>query len=278
MAVPHDPKFDEIGYWSEIKLDIVREYAQAYSTILANQRNLSHVYIDGFAGPGVHLSKTSGKFVPGSPLNALVVEPPFKRYFLIDLDGDKVGSLKGLIGDRKDVELLTGDCNTILLKDVFPKVKYTDFRRGLCLLDPYGLQLDWKVVETAGTMRTFDIFLNFPIMDMNRNSLWRDAEQVKPAMAARLTRFWGDESWRDVAYRQESDLFGPLTVKNDNEAIVAGFRKRLKEKAGFKNVPEPIPMRTKNGAVIYYLFFASQNDAGAKIVKEIFAKYKDRRG
>ena len=31
--------FDEIGYWSEIKLDIVREYAVAYSTILSAQRN-----------------------------------------------------------------------------------------------------------------------------------------------------------------------------------------------------------------------------------------------
>ena len=27
--------FDEIGYWSEIKLDIVKDYAQAYATILA---------------------------------------------------------------------------------------------------------------------------------------------------------------------------------------------------------------------------------------------------
>jgi len=27
-------KLDEIGYWSEIKLDIIGEYAKAYSTIL----------------------------------------------------------------------------------------------------------------------------------------------------------------------------------------------------------------------------------------------------
>ncbi len=26
-------KYDEIGYWSEVKLDIVREYAAAYSKI-----------------------------------------------------------------------------------------------------------------------------------------------------------------------------------------------------------------------------------------------------
>jgi hypothetical protein len=31
--------FDEIGYWSELKLDIVRDYASAYSRIMAAQRN-----------------------------------------------------------------------------------------------------------------------------------------------------------------------------------------------------------------------------------------------
>src|SRR5689334_22566425 len=40
-------RFDEIGYWSEIKLSIIKEYAAAYSTILS-ARNFHHVYIDGF--------------------------------------------------------------------------------------------------------------------------------------------------------------------------------------------------------------------------------------
>ena len=52
-------RFDEIGYWSEVKLDIVRDYAREYSKILSAQRNpeLEHVYIDAFAGAGLHLSK-----------------------------------------------------------------------------------------------------------------------------------------------------------------------------------------------------------------------------
>jgi len=33
--------YDIIGYWSELKLDIIREYAIAYSKILAEQRNPS---------------------------------------------------------------------------------------------------------------------------------------------------------------------------------------------------------------------------------------------
>lgn len=75
-------EFDEIGYWSEVKLDILREYAGTYSRILSAQTRprLSHVYIDAFAGTGVHVSRRTQKFVLGSPLNALQVQPPFDAY------------------------------------------------------------------------------------------------------------------------------------------------------------------------------------------------------
>jgi three-Cys-motif partner protein len=53
-----DLHFDEIGYWSEVKLEIVRKYAAAYSTILSKQPLIrGHLYIDAFAGAG---SRQSG--------------------------------------------------------------------------------------------------------------------------------------------------------------------------------------------------------------------------
>ena len=39
-------------------------------------------------------------------------------------------------------------------------------------------------------------------------------------------------------------------------------------------MPQPIPMRNEKGAVIYYLYFASPDKTGAKIVSEIFDKYR----
>jgi three-Cys-motif partner protein len=68
-------KFDEVGYWSEIKLDIIKEYAAAYSRILTAQTrpSLEHAYIDAFAGAGIVFSRGKKEFVPGSPLNALLV-------------------------------------------------------------------------------------------------------------------------------------------------------------------------------------------------------------
>jgi three-Cys-motif partner protein len=271
--------FDEIGYWSEIKLDIIEKYALEYSKILSKQVNppLHHVYIDAFAGPGTHISKTTKGQVRGSPQIALDIKPPFKEYYFIDTDGDKVAELSKITINRPDAHILQGNCNLKLLTDVFPKVKREDYRRGLCLLDPYGLDLDWEVIKTAGTMKSIEIFLNFPVMDMNRNVLWRNPEGVDPADIKRMNTFWGDESWKKVAYYQTPNLFGDVVgIKEDNRTIALAFQKRLKEVAKFKYAPEPIPMRNSIGRIVYYLFFASQNQKGEEIVKYILNKYRSR--
>jgi three-Cys-motif partner protein len=270
-------KFDEIGYWSEIKLDIVKDYASAYSRILAAQRKvgLHHVYIDAFAGAVVHISKTTGEYIPGSPINALLVQPPFREYHLIDIDRQKVASLRDLVKNRSDVHIHEGDCNRILLEEIFPNVRWEQFRRGLCLLDPYGLQLNWKVIETAGKMRSIDIFLNFPVADINRNVLWRHPEGVDAADLKRMNEFWGDDSWREIAYTTKQDLFGHLD-KEENEVVAEGFRQRLLTVSGFKHVPEPLPMRNTKGATVYYLFFASHKPAAENIVIDVFNKYRQR--
>jgi three-Cys-motif partner protein len=277
MSRSRGVKFDEIGYWSEIKLDIVKDYASAYSRILAAQREpaLHHVYIDAFAGAGVHISKATGEYIPGSPINALLVRPAFREYHLIDIDRQKVALLRDRAKQRKDVHIHEGDCNRILLETVFPNVRWEQFRRGLCLLDPYGLQLNWKVIETAGKMRTIDMFLNFPVADINRNVLWRHPEGVDAADLKRMNEFWGDDSWRQIAYTTTRDLFGHLD-KEENEVVAEGFRQRLLRVAGFKHVPEPLPMRNTKGATVYYLFFASHKPTAENIVIDIFNRYRQR--
>lgn len=267
-------RFDEIGYWSEVKLDIVREYAAAYSRILAAQRRFKHAYIDAFAGAGKHIRRGTEEWVLGSPLNALNVKPPFSEYWFIDLKPEKIDQLREAIGDRPNVQVRQGDCNQILLSEVFPRIGYRNFARALCLIDPYGLDLDWKVIETAGKLETIEIFLNFPVMDINRNVLWRDASRVDRQQRERMTRFWGDARWRDAAYTTKSDLFAHET-REDINLVVQAFQRRLMDVAGFKYVPEPIPMRISTGAIVYYLFFASPKAVAGKIVQDIFDKYRN---
>ncbi len=280
MRTDRAVKLDEIGYWSEIKLDIIKDYATEYSKILtASARSgppFKHVYIDGFAGAGRHISKTTREFVPGSPLNALLVDPPFSEYHFIDMNEDRVAALEEIAAERSNVTVHHGDCNEILLRDVFPRIQYKDYRRGLCLLDPYGLHLDWEVIKTAGQMGSIEIFLNFPIMDMNMNVLKKDPSCTRrQGDVERMNAFWGDESWREVAYPTTLNLFGE-PEKASNEMVADGFRTRLKKVAGFAYVPTPIPMRNTTGSTVYYLFFASHKPAAAKIVEYIFKKYATR--
>jgi three-Cys-motif partner protein len=278
MSVAEGPMkqdYDQIGIWSEVKLDIVREYAVAYSTILSKQR-LRHIYVDAFAGPGVHLSRNTGEWVAGSPLNALAVQPPFKEFHFIDADGNRAAQLKDLSGNRPEVFTYEGDCNDILPSRIFPRAEYSKYGRALCLLDPYNIDLAWDVVASAGKMGTIEIFLNFMIMDMNMNVLRHDPEKVDTRQIARMNRVWGDQSWRAGVYESSGNLFGWEEKVGTNEMLAEAHRKRLREVAGFQYVPEPMPMRNRTGNTIYYLFFASPNATGKKIVEAIFNKYRNR--
>src|SRR5262245_58480877 len=94
-------KLDEIGQWTEVKLEIVKKYASAYTTVMKSFPSIrKYTYIDAFAGAGTHISKTTGQMVPGSPLNALLVQPPFHEFHFIDLHGGKAQLLRQMSAGR----------------------------------------------------------------------------------------------------------------------------------------------------------------------------------
>lgn len=271
MGSSSETCYDEIGPWSEVKLAIVREFASAYSQILA-RKPFYHVYIDGFSSSGLCRSRDTGELVPGSALNALQLTPPFCEYHLIDIDELKVESLERIAQERNDVTIYSGDCNKILRDRVLPAVRYDNYRRGLCLLDPYGLHLEWSVIALAGKLQTIDLFVNFPTLDINRNVLHRRG--VNESQAHRLDALWGDSSWRDVAYESRSGLFGPIEVKVPSDILANAFAERLSSVAGFRFVLPPLPIVNTKGGLLYHLVFAAPVRVATHIVEDIFRKYR----
>lgn len=278
MTEPLPFDFDEIGYWSELKLEIVEKYGAAYTRAFKKYPRLKKYYIDGFSGAGRHVSKRTGEQVEGSPARALRISPPFDGFHFIDMNPAKTEYLQNLCKDRSDVHIHTGDSSKHLIDTLLPTIKYENYNRALCLLDPYGLHMDWEVMRIAGQSKAVDMFLNFPVMDMNRNAIWRNPEKVPQDGIRRMNKFWGDESWRTAAYEESAqhNLFGfePEKIKQSNDAIVAAFVKRLKEVAGFRFVADPLPMRNKTNAVVYYLFFACKHPVAETIITAIFNKYR----
>lgn len=269
---------DTIGDWSELKLEIIRDYAKEYSRIMARQNVIQrYIYIDAFAGSGVHISRATGEPVLGSPLNALSIKPPFSEYHFIDADPARAAQLRDITKDQPNVSVYDGDCNVVLRDRVLQRAKYEDYARALCLIDPYNIDLSWEVVSLVGKMKSVEILLNFMIMDMNMNILRHNPDNVPQRQINRMNRFWGDESWREVVYDSSGNLFNLDEKVAGNEAMALAYRNRLKDVAGFAYVPDPLPMRNSKGATVYYLYFASPNATGKRIIEYIFQKYRNRR-
>jgi three-Cys-motif partner protein len=112
VSTPGNFQFDEIGRWSELKLEIVEKYGAAYTTAFSSEsgRRLKKYYIDALSGAGVHLSKETRQQIEGSPARALRVRPPFDHFYFIDMNPEKTAYLKTLCQDRTDVDIITDEC------------------------------------------------------------------------------------------------------------------------------------------------------------------------
>jgi three-Cys-motif partner protein len=101
------------GSWTEEKLDRVRKYLAAYTTIFTqNSRAATYrtIYVDAFAGTGYrmassqHTSTTPPLFADedaaswqqGSATIALATEPPFDHYLFIEQRAERVVELQRL--------------------------------------------------------------------------------------------------------------------------------------------------------------------------------------
>jgi len=75
----------------------------------AGHPSLKKLYVDAFSGAGVHVSKSSGAQIDGSPARALKISSPFDGFFFIDMNEQKTAHLKSLCANRSDVHIETGD-------------------------------------------------------------------------------------------------------------------------------------------------------------------------
>lgn len=276
VVVDDKVRLDAIGHWSVAKLEILQKYIKPYSKIIRDHR-LHAIYVDAFAGPGLHSRKDDGELIKGSPLRALEVEPPFEEYYFIDWNAEKAKYLEESTSDRDNVHVYHGDCNRVLISDVFPRILYSEYKRGLCFLDPYGLQLDWEVVVKAGDQRSLEVMINFPILDINRTVIRDHSNKIPPNYELRMNRFWGDDSWRKLIYESGGDLFDQdieYRIGYAHDVLPAAFCKRLRDLAGFKYTAVPLPMADDAGHILYFLIFASHNRTGRDIVNDIFSKYR----
>lgn len=273
--------------WSESKLDCVEEYASKYLKVMQEQTWCQLDYIDAFAGRGTQVLRSSPVdtvhtgffgdeaeradtegFLIGSAIRALRTEKGtvrrFDGYLFIDSDEASCDELKTIV--EKDfpeaasrTRITCGDANAVLRE----YVRTVDWRttRALVFLDPYGLEVEWGLIETLAATQACDVWYLFPLGGVIR--LMANNGQIPDAWATRLDRLFGTGEWREEFFKpsvQQSLFRGDeATYLKDapTERVVGYVRNRLA--TAFAAVSDIGVLRNTRNAPLFALVLGVSN-------------------
>ena len=274
------------GSWTTEKLERVRKYLSAYTTIMKRQ-NFHFAYIDAFAGTGYRTDRQDAdsgelmfpeiaeqevqEFLDGSAQIALQVQPRFQKYILIEKDENRFAELQKLRVEfaSDDIELVQSDANKYL-SDLCGK----NWRRhrAVLFLDPYGMAVEWKTIAAIANTKAIDLWILFPL-GIAVNRLLKKDGNVNTTIRQKLNRFFGTTDWYDTFYETVSNptLFGEEMVTrktSDFQSIGQYFVKRLQ--TVFTRVANnPLPLYNSKNNPLYLLCFAAGNPKGASTAVKI---------
>ncbi|HMF55559.1 MAG TPA: three-Cys-motif partner protein TcmP [Pyrinomonadaceae bacterium] len=284
------------GDWTSEKLERVRKYLKAYTTVM-NKQNFRFAYIDAFAGTGYRTLETSENdtnllfpelaeqesqtFIDGSARIALEVQPRFSKYIFIECDPARFAELEQLKTEypliRDDIILVNSDANDYV-KELCLKRDWRR-RRAVLFLDPFGMQVTWDTIEAVAQTRAIDLWILFPL-GVAVNRLIKKDGKISETWRRKLDAMFGATDWYEAFYRPKvvKGLFGEessMEKVSDFDFIGQYFVKRLKSL--FAGVAEnPLPLLNSKNNPLYLLCFASANPKGSttaiKIAQDILRR------
>jgi three-Cys-motif partner protein len=270
---------DVIGPWSEDKLQLLKKYLEAYTTIMKEQKKKwckGYHYIDAFAGTGKPRAQDEERYIDGSPRVALSIRWPFDSYTFIEKEPRRVQRLHELEREfpERVIEICPGDCNQIIIDTIVPRITYEKRNRGFVFLDPFGMDLEWTTVERIAETRALEVLINFPAMAINRTALPNNPYKLTEDKIELNNRFWGP-GWRDDIYEETPTLFGSWEIKIQPTSA-ARLSQLYRDRLGqvFPYVTEPLVMRNSRDVPLYCLIFAGHNQTGADITTSVFRRYE----
>lgn len=276
------------GDWTENKIEILVEYAQAYLNIMnsfAVQYNWKLLYFDGFAGSGF-IKKGNAenqKMIIGAASRILDISKPraFDLYYFVEKETDNVKLLKENTKDLfpdKNIHIVETDCNEkILSMSRFLSTKKNGIFKALAYIDPCGMQLNWSSLETLEKL-SVDVWILVPT-GMGVNRLLKKDGNISDAWLSKLEQFLGMEKKDILSYFYNenivSTLFGDeIVVKKEQKAIEKSaelYRERLKKL--FKFVSKPYILKNTANSTMFHFLMASNNQTAVKIANTIVTKY-----
>jgi three-Cys-motif partner protein len=167
----------------------------------------------------------------GSPRVALDIANPFTSYVFVERDPQRIAELYALKAEYRmirRIDVREGDANVALQAWLGSGLDWKH-HRAVVFLDPFGMQVPWSTIQSLGKTKAIEVLLNFPLGMAIQRPLTRSGE-IPPSWQISLDTFFGSQDWRQLAYEESSDLFGPRVTKASGSGLklLEWYRERLR--------------------------------------------------
>ncbi len=279
-----EPRARYGGHWTIEKLNILERYLNAYTTALKNTP-FKLMYIDAFAGTGqLELSSNEDLvdvrgFVSGSAERAIKIDnKPFDKLIFVEKEVGRCADLEKLRSTHsgRNIKIENSEANEFL----------SDLRedwnswRGVLFLDPFATEVEWSTIEKITGFNALDTWILFPVSAIARMlPTSQQPDEISPEWAKRLTRIFGDESWRDL-YREipQKHLFRNVEFQREPgvEDLIEIYKENLKNLFGKRLLEQSRTLKNSKDSPLFEFMFCVGNPKGIALAKRIAKHILDR--
>jgi len=252
--------------WSEEKLMILEAYLQQFAK--ACKKAGGWYGLDLFAGSGGNWSHLREVSRPSSPLIALEAgDPKAVKVIAAERAEGLFAALEARTSAHRDrIALFKEDANEAVERMLAQIPRQAP---AFAFLDPEGSELDWATVRA--------------IADHKRGDAPRKVEQLilfptdtgfmrlAPERPEMVSRIFGNEEWKSI---YESRLAEEITPDEARGSYVRLYGRGLRQ-LGYKVVLDR-QITKSNGQPMYFLMFATDHDAGKRIMDHCFNQVRVR--
>ncbi|MDE0269364.1 MAG: three-Cys-motif partner protein TcmP [Acidimicrobiaceae bacterium] len=264
------------GYWTRGKLEVLRDYLNAFTTATKNNSR-ERIYLDLFAGGTDNLDRVTKKGIQSSAQIALSIDdPPFTRLRFFEV-ADKAQELESALATEhpgRDIKIYPGDCNH-QIQHALEELKHLSWAPTFAFIDPNCMEAKWSTLKQLSEFRTkgrkTELFLLFSPQMFSR-LLPTTGQPLRPEDIESINGVFGTQTWRNI-YKMRLDE--SLDGGQAREEYLNLMRWRLENELGYRWT-HPLELKNTRGSSIYFMIFATSHKAGNGIMSHLYNTAADK--
>jgi three-Cys-motif partner protein len=266
------------SYWTRNKLEILKDYLPAFTT--ASSKSSECVYLDLMAGQPKNIERHTGTEFDGSPVLAMKTRPAFSRLRFGELSPTRAAELdthlRGQFPRDNRYQVVQGDCNE-MIDAILADLADVAWAPTFAFVDQQAAEVHWETIEKLASFRRNKQGWKTEIwILMSPTMILKGVRGVGgipyEPFRQRVDRLYGTTEWRVIQNAFDKRL---IVAREYRRQMVNLMRWRLEHELGYA-VSHRIPMQMHNKVEIYDMVFATDHEAGDRIMRHLYNQAAQR--